>query len=240
MEENYYENVTPRTYDAEETAVAQRKLMRNVYGWMSLALAVTGVVAYLTATSPSVLSMVFGNQLVWIGLMIAEIVLVLVLSARIHKMSFNTAALMFVVYSVVNGLTLSVIFLAYTMSSIASTFFVAAGMFAAMALIGSFIKRDLSGFGRFALMALIGLIIASVVQIFWQNDTFSLIVSGIGVLLFSGLTAYDAQKIKRMLADCDDEADETAQKIALLGSLSLYLDFINLFLYLLRFLGNRR
>ncbi|MBP5319306.1 MAG: Bax inhibitor-1/YccA family protein [Paludibacteraceae bacterium] len=241
MNENEYLNSTQSgAYAAEEWAVAQRKLMRNVYWWMTLAMALTGLVAYEVAASASIMTAIFTNNLLFYGLLIGELALVFILSARIEKLSFNTAAVMFALYSLINGATLSVIFVAYTASSIASTFFVTAGMFAAMAMVGSFTKRDLSGFGRFLLMALFGLIIAGIVQIFWQNSTFNLIVSGIGVLLFSALTAYDAQKIKRMLANFAGESDDSAQKVALLGALSLYLDFINLFLYLLRFLGNRR
>ena len=240
MENNYMNGVTPRSYDAEALALAQAKLMRNVYVWMTLAMAVTGVVAFFTASSPAMITAILGNNLLFYGLMIAELVLVFLISARLDKYSFNTSAILFVVYSVINGLTLSIIFLAYTMSSIASTFFVTAGMFAVMALIGSFTKRDLSFIGRFALMALIGLLIAGLVQIFWHNETFNLAVSAVGVLIFSGLTAYDAQKIKRMLGNFESEEDESAQKIALVGALSLYLDFINMFLYLLRLLGTRR
>ena len=189
MNENEYLNSTQSgAYAAEEWAVAQRKLMRNVYWWMTLAMALTGLVAYEVAASASIMTAIFTNNILFYGLLIGEIALVFILSARIEKLSFNTAAVMFALYSLINGATLSVIFVAYTASSIASTFFVTAGMFAAMAMVGSFTKRDLSGFGRFLLMALFGLIIAGIVQIFWQNSTFNLIVSGIGVLLFSALT----------------------------------------------------
>ena len=166
--------------------------------------------------------------------------LVWYVSARINRLSLSTATVIFVLYSVLNGATLSVIFLAYTMQSIASVFFITAGTFAAMSLIGYFTKSDLSSLGRILFMALIGLVIATLVNMFLiKSGGFSLILSYVGVLIFVGLTAYDTQKIKMMLVEADDVTEE-AQKIALMGSLSLYLDFINLFLYLLRIFGGNR
>lgn len=214
-------------------------LMRNVYLWMTLALVITGLTALFTAQSEVLLSLIFLNTWTWIGLIVTELVLVLVLAAAINKMSFSVATLMFILYSIVNGLTLSVIFLVYEMPSIATTFFVTAGMFGAMAIFGTVTKKDLSGIGKFALMALIGLIIAGVVNMFLQNSPFDLVISAIGVVIFAGLTAYDSQKIRQMLVNAYD-VDDTTQKIALYGSLRLYLDFVNLFLYLLRFFGNRK
>lgn len=214
-------------------------LMRNVYLWMTLALVITGLTALFTAQSEVLLSLIFLNTWTWIGLIVTELVLVLVLAAAINKMSFSVATLMFILYSIVNGLTLSVIFLVYEMPSIATTFFVTAGMFGAMAIFGTITKKDLSGIGKFALMALIGLIIAGVVNMFLQNSMFDLVISAIGVVIFAGLTAYDSQKIRQMLVNAYD-VDDTTQKIALYGSLRLYLDFVNLFLYLLRFFGNRK
>ncbi len=214
--------------------------MRNVYLWMAFALAVTGLTAGYIAHKTDFVFQIVSNQLIFWGLMIAELAVVLILSARINKLSFATAGLMFVAYSILNGATLSVLFLAYTSASIAQTFYITAGTFGTMALVGSFIKRDLSAMGRFLLMALFGLIIANIVNIFWDNGTFNLLVSCAGVLIFSGLTAYDAQKIKMLLAEHGNERNETTMKIALMGSLSLYLDFINLFLYLLRFFGSSR
>lgn len=222
-----------------ESATAEKTLMRNVYVWMSLALVVTGLTAYSVARSQSIMMLLFSNQLLFWGIAIAEIVLVLYLSAKINTLSFSTAGIMFVIYSVLNGVTISSIFVVYTQESIATTFFITAGMFGAMAAIGSFTKKDLSGIGRFALMAVIGLIIASVVNMFLQSSTMSWIVSVIGVIVFAALTAYDAQKIKEMLQQYGTDVNESTQKIALMGSLSLYLDFINMFLYLLRFFGNR-
>ncbi len=214
-------------------------LMRNVYLWMTAALAITGLTALVTARSEMMINFIFGNQLIWIGLLIAELVLVIWLSARIEKMSFSTATVMFILYSVVNGLTLSVIFIAYEIGSIATTFFIAAGMYAGMALIGFFTKKDLSAIGKFGLMALIGLIIAMVVNMFVQSSGLDLLISGIGVIVFAGLTAYDSQKIRNTLALADDVNDIT-MKFALMGALTLYLDFINLFLYLLRIFGNKK
>ncbi|MCQ2370034.1 MAG: Bax inhibitor-1/YccA family protein [Paludibacteraceae bacterium] len=237
MATDYFSN-DGYSYSLEE-ATAQRTLMRNVYLWMTLALAVTGIMSYITASTPVLLNLIFGNPAgIWV-LIIAELVLVFVLSARIDKLSFAAAGIMFVVYSLLNGLMLSSIFIVYTMESIATTFFVSAGMFGAMALIGTFTKKDLSGIGRFAIMALIGLIIASLVNMFVQSSQLGWIISFIGVILFAALTSYDAQKIKQMLTTYATDVNESTQKIALLGSLSLYLDFINLFLYLLRFLGRR-
>ena len=186
------------------------------------------------------MEMIFSNQAVFWVLAIVEIGLVIGLSAAINKLSFTAAALMFIIYSVVNGLTMSVIFLAYTATSIATTFFITAGAFAGLALIGYFTKKDLSTMGKFLLFALIGVIIASVVNIFVKSSGLDFIISIIGVLVFAGLTAYDSQKIKNMFLAYGDEVNDTTQKLAILGSLTLYLDFINLFLYLLRFLGKAR
>ena len=213
--------------------------MRNVYIWMTLALAVSGATAWYVANSYNLLNAIFSSSWGFLGLVVAELALVWILAGMIQKLSFLMAGIMFVVYSVVNGLTLSCIFVAYTTESIASTFFITAGMFAAMALIGTFIKKDLSGLRRFLLMALIGLIIASVVNIFLGSSTMYWIITYVGVLLFTALTVYDAQQIKNMIALYGNDVNESTQKIALLGSLMLYLDFVNLFLYMLRIFGNR-
>ena len=213
-------------------------LMRKVYVWMSLALVLTGVTAYGVATSPGVLNAIFTNQILFWGLVIAEFVLVIGISAAIHKLSLTTATLMFVLYSVINGAVLSSIFLIYTMSSIASVFFITADTFAVMAFIGYTTKKDLTSMGKILFMALIGIIIATIVNIFLKSSGLEMIVSYLGVLIFVGLTAYDSQKIKNMLLMAPD-AGEGAQKLALLGALTLYLDFINLFIYLLRIFGRR-
>ncbi len=214
-------------------------LMRNVYIWMTLALVITGLTAMVTAKSEALMTFIFTNTWAFIALMILQLGLVFYFSARINRMSFSTATAVFILYSAITGLTFSSIFVVFSMSSIATTFFITAGMFAAMALVGSFTKKDLSGMGKFALMALIGLIIAGIVNMFLRNAMMDFIVSGIGVLVFAGLTAYDSQKIRQML-QMQSEINESTQKLALLGSLSLYLDFINIFLYLLRFFGSSR
>lgn len=215
-------------------------LMRSVYIWMALALAVTGLTAMTIATQPQIVYAIFANRAIFWMLLLAELGMVIYLSARIMSMSFATAGIVFVVYALLNGVTLSSLFMAYTAESIAQTFFVTAGTFGAMAVIGFLVKRDLSPIGRFFYMALIGLIIATVANAFFHNSGLAMICNYAGVVIFSGLTAYDTQKIKNMLVQFGDRRDETVMKLALLGSLSLYLDFINLFLYLLRFLGNRR
>ena len=213
-------------------------LMRKVYVWMTLALVITGTTAYGVATSPGLLMAIATNQLLFWGLIIAEFGLVVAISAAINKLSLTTATLLFVLYSVINGATLSFIFAVYTMSSIASVFFITAGTFAVMAVIGYTTKKDLTSMGKILIMALIGIIIATVVNIFLKSTGLQMIVSYLGVLIFVGLTAYDSQKIKQMLLMAPD-AGEGAQKIALLGALSLYLDFVNLFIYLLRIFGRR-
>lgn len=213
-------------------------LMRKVYVWMTLALVITGFTAYGVATSPGVLQLIFGNQILFWGMIIAELALVIGVSAAINRLSLTTATLMFILYSVINGALFSSIFLIYTASSIATVFFITAGTFGVMALIGYTTKTDLTSIGKYLFMALIGLIIATLVNMFIKSEGFTYILSYIGVLIFVGLTAYDSQKIKQMLLQAPD-AGEGAQKLALLGALTLYLDFINLFIYLLRIFGRR-
>lgn len=238
MENNYY--TKGYSYgNALDVNAAFPVLMRKVYVWMTLALVVTALSAYYVATTPSVLFSIFSNQAFFFGLIIAEVLLVVLMTTLINKVSFMVASLMMAGYSILNGVTMSSIFVVYEITSIATTFFVTAGTFAAMAVVGYTTRKDLTKMGGILLMALIGLIIASLVNWFLQSETMSYIVSGIGVLVFTGLTAYDSQKIKNMLSQCDS-VDEGTQKLALLGSLTLYLDFINLFLYLLRFMGDRK
>lgn len=216
-------------------------LMRNVYLWMAGGLAITALSAYLVASSETILYAILTSRVLMWALLIGELALVMFLSARIHKMAFNTAMLMFLGYAVLNGVTLSVIVLAYTLSSIAQTFLITAGTFAGMALLGYTTKTDLSTFGQVMRMLLIGLIIATVVNIFWANSGLMMIINYVGVLIFVGLTAYDTQKIKQMLMVYSEAGiNDQTQKLALMGSLSLYLDFINLFLYLLRIFGDRK
>lgn len=229
------------SYDKSLSSSAFSKLMRNVYIWMALALVMTGFTAFYVAEKTTLLYSVAQNpSIMWI-LLLAELGLVFYLSARIHKMAFLTAGLLFALYAIVNGVTLSILLLVYTRESVANTFFITAGTFAAMSMVGFFVKKDLSPMGRILTMALIGLIIATVVNLFVKSSGMAMIISYVGVLLFVGLTAYDTQKIKQMLQQCsqEGETDETS-KVALMGSLTLYLDFINLFIYLLRILGDRR
>ena len=214
-------------------------LMRKVYVWMTLALVLTGVTAYGVATSPGILNALVTNKALFFGLIIAEFALVFGVSGAINRLSLATATLMFVAYSVINGALLSFIFLAYTMESITSVFFITAGTFATMAVIGYTTKKDLTSIGRILFMALIGIIIATIVNMFIGSTGLNMIISYLGVLIFVGLTAYDSQKIKQMLAVSGDTG-ETGQKLARIGALTLYLDFINLFIYLLRILGSKR
>ena len=229
---NYSKTAGVRRADKSENTT----LFRNVYLWMTMALFITGATALTVSDSPTLLNAIFGSKVAFFGLIIAELALVIILSSFIFRMSFLTATLMFIAYSILNGATLASIFLLYTASSIASTFFVT---FGAMALFGYFTKRDLSGIGNMGYMALIGIIIATVVNLFLRSETMMWVITYIGVLVFVALTAYDTQKIKKMVMNAE-VVDESTQKIALLGSLTLYLDFINLFLYLLRILGSRK
>lgn len=238
---NYDSNVYNQgAYETSQSTVFA-KLMQNVYSWMCLALVITGMAAWLVGHSFALQQAIFGNPIMFYGLMIGELALVLILSARINKISLNTAGIMFGLYSIVNGLTLGVIFMAYTETSIAQAFFITAGTFGGMSLLGYTTKKDLSTMGRIFYMALIGLIIAIVVNLFFGSSVLDLIISVVGLIIFIGLTAYDTQKIKEMLLQAQQYGvTEQTSKIALIGSLSLYLDFINIFLYLLRLFGDRR
>lgn len=235
-----YDKFEGSSYDqvsTQEGSVAFSSLMNKVFVWMSLALVITGLSAYYVANSPDILYAIYSNRAVFWALMIAELGLVFGLSGAIHKLSATTATLMFILYSVVNGATLSSIFFLYELGSIANAFFITAGTFAVMAFIGYTTKKDLTSMGKIAMMALIGLLIATVVNIFVHSSGLQLICSYAGVLIFTGLTAYDVQKIKQMTAIADRD---TAQKYAVLGALSLYLDFINIFLSLLSIMGDRK
>lgn len=235
---NYFDTHTLTSNTASRAA--QSSLMRSVYVWMTLALVITGLTAMYVAKSMTLIQLMMENSLFFWGLLLAEVGVVVYLTARIHRMAFSTATVLFILYSLLNGVTLSVLFLVYTFSSIATTFFVTAGTFGAMALVGYVTRRDLSRIGSLCIMGVIGLIIASVVNFFLHNSMMDLVISCAGVLVFVGLTAYDAQKIKRLLMTEGMEVNETTQKIALLGAMTLYLDFINLFIYLLRLLGDRK
>lgn len=221
-----------------QVSLAFPALMRKVYVWMTLALVITGITAYIVSHNESIImTMMTTPALMW-GLIIAELALVFVISGMIQRLSLTVGTLLFVVYSALNGLTLAPILMIYTGASVAKVFFITAGTFAAMAFVGYTTKKDLSSLGRLLFMALIGLIIATVVNLFMKSSGLEMILSYLGVAIFVGLTAWDTQKIKLMLAQCPEPTEE-AQKLALLGSLSLYLDFINLFIYLLRIFGSR-
>ena len=213
-------------------------LMRKVYTWMALALVITSVAAFLVAKSDFIFTLYNNSGLLW-GLIIAELALVFGISAAINKLSLTVATLMFLAYSVINGITLSSIFMVYDINSIGTVFLITAASFAGLALVGYTTKKDLSGMGKFLIMGLIGIIIATLVNLFFiKSSGFDLLLSYAGVVIFAGLTVYDTQKIKEMCLSMEF-ADASAQKLALLGALTLYLDFINLFLYLLRIFGRR-
>jgi len=225
------------TYIAKEIEVSQTLLIRKVYVWMCLALLITAGTAYRVANSEELLRIIFSSKLSFFGIIIAQFAIVWFLSARIKTLSMTTATILFALYSVLMGVTMSCIFLAYTQSSIASTFFITAGTFAVMSIYGFTTKKDLTSIGNLLFMALVGLIIAMVVNFFLKSSMMDLVISCIGVLIFVGLTAYDTQKIKALM---NRENTEENQKMAIIGSLMLYLDFINLFLFLLRIFGRRR
>ena len=230
---NELNSLYPRT--TTDIIVKQNDLTRKVYAWMGAGLAITAFMALVTLSSPAIFNAVLGNKLIFYGLIIGELALVFTLSGTINRLSAAVATLIFIAYATLNGITLSVVFLAYTANSITSTFVITSGMFGAMSIYGSMTKRDLTSWGSFLFMGLIGVVIASVVNIFVGSSTVSWVVSGIGVILFTGLTAYDTWKIKGMAAQGTE-----GRKPAIIGALTLYLDFINLFLMLLRFTGNRR
>ncbi len=221
---------------AQADAGAVSSVMTNVFWWMSVGLGLTGLIAFGVANTPAAIEVIFGNRIVFWGLLLGELALVFTLSAAITRLSPLVATAMFLAYAAMNGLTLAVIFLIYTQGSIASTFFVTGGTFGAMAAFGTLTKRDLSGWGSFLFMGLIGVIIASVVNIFLASPMLYWAVTYAGVLVFVGLTAYDTQRIRQMAAS----GALPANKLAIYGALRLYLDFINLFLMLLRIFGRRR
>ena len=217
----------------------QALYMTKVYNWMALALFITGVVAYITATTPGMIETIVGSKLLFYGLLIGELLLVVYLTSAIRRLSQTATIAVFLIYSLLNGLTLSVIFLVYTSASISTTFFVTAGTFAAMSFYGYTTKKDLTSIGNMAFMALIGIIIASVVNFFLKSEMMYWIISYLGVAVFVGLTAYDTQKLKRIGSEGFSN-EESMEKMAIMGALTLYLDFINMFLFLLRILGDRK
>lgn len=228
-------NVSPIDF---ELAEANQRFMVKVYGWMCFALAVTGFVSLFVNHFEPLMYFFMTHTGVFIFLLIAEIILVGVLSARIEKMSLFTCTLIFLIYSILNGITLAPLFLVYTQSSIASTFFIVSGTFAAMSLFGYFTKQDLTKWGNILIMALIGLIVATLVNLFIHSTWIYWITTYVGVFIFVGLVAYDTQKLKEMSALTVEETEES-RKMTIMGALTLYLDFINLFIYLLRIFGKR-
>ncbi len=219
----------------DEALVAD--FVRGVYGWMCGGLAITAATAWAVASSPSVAAAIFTNRLLFWAIVIAQFGIVITLSARVNRLAASTASALFIGYSALTGVTLSFVLLLYTGQSVASTFVVSAGMFGALALYGTFTRRNLSGFGQFMFMGLIGLVLASIVGMFWQNDGLQFMISLVGVVVFAGLTVWDAQRLKG-LAFATSAGGTGA--LTIVGALALYLDFINLFLFLLRFLGDRR
>jgi uncharacterized protein len=225
------------TSNTVQTADRVSAFLWKVYGWMAVGLGLTALVAFAVASSPDLIRVLIGNRLVFFGLVIAELGLVFFMSARADRLAPGTAAGLFALYSALNGVTLSVILLAYTGESVTMTFVVTAGMFGALALFGSTTKRSLAGAGQFFMMGLVGIILASIVGMFWHNDALQFLISVVGVIVFTGLTAWDAQRLKQMALALPEGQ---VGSYAVVGALSLYLDFINLFLMLLRFTGSRR
>jgi FtsH-binding integral membrane protein len=214
-----------------------RTFLRSVYGWMCVGLGITAITAMFVASSPALISAIATNRLLFWGVVIAQFGIVFMLSARVQTLAPSTASMLFIVYSALTGLTLSFVLVLFTGESVASTFIVTAGMFGATALYGTTTKRSLLGFGQFLFMGLIGLLLATFVGMFWHNDGLQFMISIVGVFIFTGLAAYDAQRLKQMALALPSGQLGSASVV---GALSLYLDFINLFLMLLRFMGNRR
>ena len=239
----FNERIREQEYGTNDMVLSEAfpALMRKVYLWMTLALAISGIVAYGVATSPNLLYLIYTNQLVFWGLIITELVLVWKISGSIWKenRSLAVTTLMFATFAALNGATLSYTFILFAPTAIIKTFFITAGMFVSTAAYGYFTKKDLSNWGGFLTMALLGLILAFVVNIFLKSSSLDFIISIVGVIVFVGLTIWDSQTIKRQLAEMPD-VSEASQKLAVCGALSLYLDFINLFLYLLRIFGRDR
>ena len=228
-----------RTMSLDSTAAEQQRFMVRVYNWMTAGLAITGFMAFYIANSPTMMNLIFGNPIMPIVLIIAQIGLVFWLAARVMQMSASQATGVFMLYAGLTGITFAAIFMAYTSTSIFSTFLVTAGTFGAMSMYGYTTKKDLTSWGSFLFMGLVGIIIASLVNIFMQSTMMHTIITYVGVLIFVGLTAYDTQKIKEMNILGNEGTDEDTKE-AIRGALTLYLDFINLFLMLLRLMGDRR
>ena len=231
--------MTPDTAFSTPFSAEERisTFLRSVYGWMCAGLAITALVAFFVASTPGLAFTLVRTPFLMMGLVIAQLGLVFALSMRVQKMASGTASALFILYSALTGVTMSLILLAYTASSVASTFAIAAGMFGSMALYGTVTSRSLAGWGQFLFMGLIGVVIASIVGMFWHNDGFQFVLGFIGVIVFTGLAAYDAQRLKAMALALPSGGTGA---YAVVGALTLYLDFINLFLMLLRLTGDRR
>ncbi len=214
--------------------------MAQVYGWMAVGLLLTAFVAFYASNDANIMNFIYSSKIVFFGLIIVQLGLVWVISGMIERLSGAAATGLFMLYSVLTGLTLSSIFIIYTSSSIASTFFITAGMFGALSIYGYTTKRSLSGMGNFLFMGLIGIVIASLVNIWLKSEGMTLIITYVGVIVFAGLTAYDTQKLRELGEQIDSNNKDTMRRYAIVGALSLYLDFINLFLMLLRLMGDRR
>ena len=234
-----YENYMPYA-SGVDTLEITNTLFRKVYQFMALGLIITSVAAYLTASSPAMINFLFGSRAPLIIAVVVELGLVFYLGFAINKISAGTALILFLLYSLVNGLTCSVLLLVYTQASIYQAFFTTAGMFGAMSLYGLYSKRDLTGMGSFLIMGLFGLIIAGIINMFVKSSGIEMAISIIGIIIFMGLTAYDTAKIKQLSMTVNGADDSALTKIAVIGALQLYLDFINLFIYLLRLFGKRR
>ena len=238
MINQYDTNINVNNYSADEVASIQQAFITKTFMWMGVALALTGLISWLTINSETLIELVFSSRLVFFGILIAEVGIVIYLSSAIQRMSAQSALGWFLFYSALNGITLSLLFMIYTAASVTSAFMVTALTFAGMAMYGYTTKRDLTTIGSLAFMGLIGIIIASVINIFFFSETLYWIISYVGVLIFVGLTAYDTQKLKEMSLQLDQN-EEIQQKAAIMGALRLYLDFINLFIMLLRIMGRR-
>lgn len=225
---------------SEQDKTTIQPYISQVFGWMSCGLLLTAFVAWYTSRTPEVLQLIFSNQLVFFGLIIGQLALVFTLSGMVTKLSGSLATTLFMLYSVLTGLTLSSMFVLYTSSSIASTFLVTSGMFGIMTVYGYTTKRDLSSFGNILFMALIGIALASLVNIWLKNSAIMWIITYIGVAVFVGLTAYDIQKLKSIGASVSMYDQDQFRKYSIIGALTLYLDFVNLFLMMIRIVGNRK
>ncbi|HBZ17153.1 Bax inhibitor-1 family protein [Pantoea sp. NPDC088449] len=224
----------------QQASTSLQTYMAQVYGWMTCGLLLTAFVSWFAARTPAVMELVFANRITFFGLIIAQLAVVFVLSGMVHRLSGTLATGLFMLYSALTGLTMASIFLVYTYSSIASTFFVTAGMFGAMSFYGYTTKRDLSRFGSLLFMALIGILLASLVNFWLKSPALMWAITYIGVVVFVGLTAYDTQKLKAIGENINVNDKENLRRTSIMGALTLYLDFINLFLMLLRIFGNRR